>query len=91
MLRELPGKGGSGVKRSTVCAAVVLLALAAKATGGMSATVTTLASLIVLMPGMALTNAMTELTTRHLAAGTARLAASIRPLVFGVTGAASTT
>jgi uncharacterized membrane protein YjjP (DUF1212 family) len=53
--------------------AAVLLALAAKATGGMSATVATLASLIVLMPGMALTNAMTELTTRHLAAGTARL------------------
>ena len=53
--------------------AAILLALAAKATGGMSATVTTLASLIVLMPGMALTNAMTELTTRHLAAGTARL------------------
>jgi uncharacterized membrane protein YjjP (DUF1212 family) len=53
--------------------ASVLLALAAKATGGMSATVATLASLIVLMPGMALTNAMTELTTRHLAAGTARL------------------
>ncbi|HKP30445.1 MAG TPA: threonine/serine exporter family protein [Gemmatimonadales bacterium] len=53
--------------------AAVLLALAAKATGGMSATVSTLASLIVLMPGMALTNAMTELTTRHLAAGTARL------------------
>ena len=53
--------------------AAVLLALAAKATGGMSATITTLASLIVLMPGMSLTNAMTELTTRHLAAGTARL------------------
>ena len=53
--------------------AAVLLALAAKVTGGMSATVATLASLIVLMPGMALTNAMTELTTRHLAAGTARL------------------
>lgn len=53
--------------------AAVLLALAAKATGGMSPTVATLASLIVLMPGMALTNAMTELTTRHLAAGTARL------------------
>jgi uncharacterized membrane protein YjjB (DUF3815 family) len=53
--------------------AAVLLALAAKATGGVSASVTTLASLIVLMPGMSLTNAMTELTTRHLAAGTARL------------------
>ncbi len=53
--------------------AAVLIALAAKATGGMSPTVTTLASLIVLMPGMSLTNAMTELTTRHLAAGTARL------------------
>ena len=53
--------------------AAVLLALAAKATGGMSPTVATLASLIVLMPGMSLTNAMTELTTGHLSAGTARL------------------
>jgi len=53
--------------------AAVLLALAAKATGGMSATVATLASLIVLMPGMSLTNAITELTTGHLSAGTARL------------------
>lgn len=53
--------------------AAVLLALVANAIGGMSITVTTLASLIVLMPGMTLTNAMTELTTQHLAAGTSRL------------------
>ena len=67
--------------------AAVLLALAAKATGGMSATITTLASLIVLMPGMALTNAMTELTTRHLAAGTARLMSALMVFLamgFGV-------
>lgn len=40
----------------------------------LSASVTTLAGLIVLVPGLALTTAMTELTTRHLASGTARFA-----------------
>ena len=53
--------------------AAVLLAVAAKVTGGVSTSITTLASLIVLMPGMSLTNAITELTARHLSAGTARL------------------
>jgi len=67
--------------------AALLLALAAWATGGMSATITTLASLIVLMPGMMLTNAITELTTQHLAAGTSRLMAALMVFLamgFGV-------
>jgi uncharacterized membrane protein YjjB (DUF3815 family) len=36
----------------------------------------TLAGLIVLMPGLTLTVAMTELSTQHLASGTARLSAA---------------
>jgi uncharacterized membrane protein YjjP (DUF1212 family) len=67
--------------------AAILLALAARATGGMSATITTLASLIVLMPGMTLTNAITELTTQHLAAGTSRLMSALMVFLamgFGV-------
>lgn len=67
--------------------AAVLLALAARATGGMSPTITTLASLIVLMPGMTLTNAITELTTQHLAAGTSRLMSALMVFLamgFGV-------
>ncbi len=46
-----------------------------------------LAGLIVLMPGLTLTNAMTELSTRHLVAGTARLSAAFvifLELGFGV-------
>lgn len=67
--------------------AALLLALAAKLTGGISPTIATLASLIVLMPGMMLTNAMTELTTQHLAAGTSRLMAAFMVFLgmgFGV-------
>lgn len=40
---------------------------------GCSASVVTLAGLIVLVPGLTLTLAMSELATRHLASGTARL------------------
>ncbi|RZA11614.1 MAG: threonine/serine exporter family protein, partial [Lysobacteraceae bacterium] len=36
-----------------------------------------IASLIVLLPGMALTNAMNELTSRHLVSGTARFAGAL--------------
>ncbi len=67
--------------------AAILLALVANAIGGLSVTVTTLSSLIVLMPGMTLTNAMTELTTRHLSAGTARLMSALMVFLgmgFGV-------
>jgi uncharacterized membrane protein YjjB (DUF3815 family) len=45
----------------------------AYAVGPVSVLVATIAGLIVLMPGLTLTTAMTELVTRHLASGTARL------------------
>jgi uncharacterized membrane protein YjjP (DUF1212 family) len=41
--------------------------------GPVSVPIATLAGLIVLVPGLTLTTAMTELATRHLASGTARL------------------
>ncbi|MCC7143773.1 MAG: threonine/serine exporter family protein [Candidatus Eisenbacteria bacterium] len=41
--------------------------------GGFSVSTAILSGLIVLLPGMMLTTAMTELSTRHLASGTARL------------------
>lgn len=47
------------------------------ALGPYSSHVATLAGLIVLLPGLTLTSAMTELAARHLASGTARLAASL--------------
>jgi uncharacterized membrane protein YjjP (DUF1212 family) len=45
----------------------------AYAAGPLSVSVATLAGLIVLLPGLTLTTALSELATRHLASGTARL------------------
>jgi uncharacterized membrane protein YjjB (DUF3815 family) len=55
--------------------------------GPMSVLVATLAGLIVLLPGLTLTTAMTELATRHLASGVARLSGAFSiflTLAFGV-------
>jgi uncharacterized membrane protein YjjP (DUF1212 family) len=55
--------------------------------GPCSVYVATLAGVIVLLPGLALTTAMTELSTRHLASGTARLSGALMlflAIAFGV-------
>jgi uncharacterized membrane protein YjjP (DUF1212 family) len=59
----------------------------ARLVGPMSVFVATLAGLIVLMPGLLLTTAITELATRHLASGTLRLSSAFMTLlgiIFGV-------
>lgn len=59
----------------------------ARLLGPMSVFVTTLSGLIVLIPGLLLTTAITELATRHLASGTLRLGSAFMTLlgiVFGV-------
>jgi uncharacterized membrane protein YjjP (DUF1212 family) len=59
----------------------------ARLVGPMSVFVATLAGLIVLMPGLLLTTAITELATRHLASGTLRMGSAFMTLlgiVFGV-------
>ncbi|PYP77569.1 MAG: hypothetical protein DMD35_14585 [Gemmatimonadetes bacterium] len=59
----------------------------ARLVGPMSVFVATLAGLIVLLPGLLLTTAITELATRHLASGTLRMASAFMTLlgiVFGV-------
>jgi uncharacterized membrane protein YjjP (DUF1212 family) len=59
----------------------------ARLAGPLSLFVATLAGLIVLMPGLLLTTAITELATRHLASGTLRLSSAFMTLlgiVFGV-------
>jgi uncharacterized membrane protein YjjP (DUF1212 family) len=59
----------------------------ARLVGPMSVFVATLAGLIVLLPGLLLTTAITELATRHLASGTLRLSSAFMTLlgiVFGV-------
>ena len=67
-----------------VSAAAIALA---RLVGPLSMFVTTLAGLIVLMPGLTLTTAITELATRNLASGTARISGAFMTLlgiVFGV-------
>jgi uncharacterized membrane protein YjjP (DUF1212 family) len=59
----------------------------AHAAGPLSVLVATIGGLIVLMPGLTLTTAMTELATRHLASGTARLSGAFitfLAIAFGV-------
>jgi uncharacterized membrane protein YjjP (DUF1212 family) len=59
----------------------------ARFVGPISVFVATLSGLIVLMPGLLLTTAITELATRHLASGTIRLSSAFMTLlgiVFGV-------
>jgi uncharacterized membrane protein YjjP (DUF1212 family) len=59
----------------------------ARLVGPVSVFVATLSGLIVLMPGLLLTTAITELATRHLASGTLRLSSAFMTLlgiVFGV-------
>jgi uncharacterized membrane protein YjjP (DUF1212 family) len=66
---------------------IALLSLLAERRFGVQAHVTTLAGLIVLVPGLSLTLAMTELAMRHLVSGTARLAGALTVFVtmaFGV-------
>ncbi len=61
--------------------AAFLVALAAMAGAGLgsgaSVPIVTLAALIVLVPGLTLTQATIELTTRHLVSGTARMAGAM--------------
>ena len=59
----------------------------ARLVGPVSVFVATLSGLIVLMPGLLLTTAITELATRHLASGTLRMSSAFMTLlgiVFGV-------
>jgi uncharacterized membrane protein YjjP (DUF1212 family) len=56
--------------------AACLTAVAARLLGTLSISVAAIAGLIVLLPGLTLTTALTELATRHLISGTARLMAA---------------
>lgn len=67
--------------------AAYLAGIAAWLWRGVSPSIVTIAALLVLLPGMSLTVAMTELATRNLMAGTARAAAGgivLLELVVGV-------
>ena len=58
-----------------------LAALAATFVGPLNLNTVVIASMIVLMPGMALTNAFSELTSQHLMSGTARLFGAMSTLL----------
>lgn len=66
----------------------VLAAAAAHAGGAMSVYLVTLAGIIILLPGYTLTAAVTELSNRHLVAGTARLFGAFTTLVVLAVGVA---
>ncbi len=67
--------------------AALALGAAGVLVGGVSVPLATLAGLIVLSPGYSLTTAMSELSTRHLSSGTARLSGAFMVFLgigFGV-------
>lgn len=71
---------------TTAAVAAVIAAAAHRTAGPVSEYVATLAGLILLMPGIALTGGLNELANQHLASGTARLAGAavvLLALVFG--------
>lgn len=70
--------------------ATLVAAAIASFVAPLSITTVVIAALIVLLPGLALTNAVSELTSNHLVAGTARFAgalASLMKLTFGTVAA----
>lgn len=83
-----PRPAGARVFELVAAGTASLLATLAAATGvGHNAFLVTLAGLIVLVPGLTLTVAMNELASRHLVAGSARLAGALTTFVvlaFGV-------
>jgi uncharacterized membrane protein YjjP (DUF1212 family) len=63
-------------------------AIASAVLGGTTPSIVTLAALLTLLPGLALTVAMTELATRNLISGTARLMSAVIVLLELVVGVA---
>ncbi|MEZ4362079.1 MAG: threonine/serine exporter family protein [Kofleriaceae bacterium] len=82
----------SGLSRVFELVAALVAALTASLLAALwpaiSASLVTVASLIVLLPGLALTVAMTELATRNLISGTARLMSAVIVLLELVVGVA---
>ena len=61
--------------------AAAIAALVASLIGPLNLNTVIIASVIVLLPGMALTNAINELTSQHLVAGTARFAGALTTIL----------
>jgi len=65
----------------TAAAATTLAVLIAAFIAPLNLTTVIIASLMALMPGMALTNAFSELTAQHLVSGTARISGAVSTLL----------
>lgn len=72
-------------------AGALLVGAAAAAGYRCAISTTTLAALIVILPGLTLTLAMTELASRHLVSGTARLAGALTVFLVMIVGVAAAT
>lgn len=72
----------------TALVASIVATLTAAAWPGMSEGVVLVSALIMLVPGLSLTIAMTELAGGHLVSGTARLAGAMTPMLTMLFGAA---
>ncbi|MBW8840133.1 MAG: threonine/serine exporter family protein [Gemmatimonadetes bacterium] len=86
LIGALPRIGGVFEPMAAFLASAAAIGLA-HLLGPMSVLTATVAGLIVLLPGLTLTTAMTELATRHLASGVARLSGAFSTfltLAFGV-------
>jgi uncharacterized membrane protein YjjB (DUF3815 family) len=86
LIGALPRIGGVFEPLAAFLASAAAIGLA-HLLGPMSVLTATVAGLIVLLPGLTLTTAMTELATRHLASGVARLSGAFSTfltLAFGV-------
>lgn len=90
MLRVRPGEVNLG-KLAEVARAAFFVSLCAvglaRVFGPLSVLVATVAGLIVLIPGLTFTTALSELVTRHLSSGTARLSGAVvsfLAIAFGV-------
>lgn len=84
--RDHPRLGGVFEPTSAFLVSIGAVGLA-RIAGPVSVLIATLSGLIVLIPGLTLTTAMTELATRHLASGTARLSSAFITflgIAFGV-------
>ena len=86
LIRRAPNAGRVfELAAATLCSLVV--AVLGARFPGFSVPIATLAGLIVLIPGLTLTTAITELATEHLTAGTTRMAGSFMTFIgigFGV-------
>lgn len=69
------------VEPIAAAAAAIAAAVAARVAGPLSPLVVTLAGVVLLLPGLGITTAMTELATRNLASGTARFSGAMVQLV----------